>query len=49
MEQNLNSISQQIKEKGVVSVSNLLSSKDLEDILSIVKQPLGLDNIRRRP
>ena len=39
MEQNLNSISQQIKEKGVVSVSNLLSSKDLEDILSIVKQP----------
>jgi len=39
MEQNFNSISQQIKEKGVVSVSNLLSPKDLEDILNFVKKP----------
>lgn len=39
MEQNLNSISQQIKEKGVVSVSNLLSPEDLEYILNIVKEP----------
>lgn len=39
MEQSLNSISQEIKEKGVVSVSNLLSHNDLEDILKIVKEP----------
>ena len=39
MQQNLNSISQEIKEKGVVSVSNLLNQNDLEDILKIVKEP----------
>ena len=39
MEQNFNNISQQIKDKGVVSVSNLLSHRDLEDILNMVKEP----------
>tara|TARA_Y100000591_G_scaffold51441_1_gene39671 strand:- start:2468 stop:3316 length:849 start_codon:yes stop_codon:yes gene_type:complete len=39
MEQNLNSISKEIKEKGVVSVNNILSNRELEYILNIVKEP----------
>ncbi len=39
MEKNLNHISKEIKEKGVVSVNNFISDNDLENILKIVKEP----------
>ena len=40
MEVNINNISEEIKEKGVVSINNLLNKKELEDILYFVKKPL---------
>ncbi len=39
MEVNINNISEEIKEKGVVSINNLLNKKELEDILYFVKKP----------
>ena len=40
MEVNIDKISEEIKEKGVVSINNLLNKKELEDILYFVKKPL---------
>ena len=39
MEQSIEIISEEIKEKGVVSVHNLLEQDDLEHILKIVNEP----------
>tara|TARA_B100001248_G_C27382056_1_gene457536 strand:+ start:903 stop:1748 length:846 start_codon:yes stop_codon:yes gene_type:complete len=40
MEVSIDKISEEIKEKGVVSINNLLNKKELEDILYFVKKPL---------
>ena len=37
---NINNISEEIKEKGVVSINNLLNETELENILHIVKKPI---------
>ena len=39
MENKINNISEEIKEKGVVGVDDFLDNEDLENILKIVKEP----------
>ena len=39
MENKINNISEEIKEKGVVAIDNFLENEDLKNILKIVKEP----------